>query len=257
VKDSIDNIQASISKADLVHNLIGDLRVNDTGQDLALIGLDRSIGDITDDPLGSNRLMVVQIAHTIYLNRVNKAENSVLPDPATLVALQVMNERCDEPTNPAELSSWCSSEFSEVLQNLKTLAAAKGPGGAPSKLSNGTLLRDTVRPATKAYVAAAFTAVVYIQYSSAGSKDDAEELRHAFNDDQGAAIIAPEADFVQLILSEDTVRYFHPEDQDIAEKIADIGNQFFRDHHSSRFLRVSNQPPRSDVPQGQIEVWLH
>ena len=63
---------------------------------------------------------------------------------------------------------------------FKTLADAKCPGGAPSKLSNGTLLRDTVRPATKAYVAAAFTAVVYIQYSSAGSKDDAQELRHAF-----------------------------------------------------------------------------
>jgi hypothetical protein len=257
VKDSLQNRQASISKAELVHTLITDLKTNDTGQDIALIGLNRSIGDLQDES-GNERLMVLQIADTVFSKRLGDTKFKK-DDRATLVALQVMRERCDK--NDKTLHGWCTDIFEsdkEQYDNLPRAGAAVSneharPTETTKPVASPAPGHSTPPKHNGLNLTSAFSAVVYIQYAADSERQQVEDLRTDLNHQPGATITVPPIDHKVADYS-DSVRYFHAEDRDVADRIADIANKSFKG--AKNFKPPTLFGPRDDVPLGQVEIWI-
>lgn len=258
VKNSLATFQNSVAKANLVHTLIDDFKTNDTRQDLALIGLNRSIGDVPD-PEGRNRLMVAQIAKTIFRDRI--ASKTTAYDNTTLVAFAVLAERCS-PSSQMALPS-CAKDYAEALQKLHERASAvqaviisdknakpgQSPRPAPSHAASAA------NTAATQYLAAAFSGVVYIQYARKPDEPVIEALRKFLDDSSHGALTVPGTEHV-IGNYADSVRYFHETDRQAAETLATNVNTFFRSKGQERSFAAVAFGPRNDVPLGQVELWV-
>jgi hypothetical protein len=293
VKSALGAAQTSVSKATLVGSLITYLRTNDEGQDIALIALNRSIGDL-DDKDESGRLMVVQIAHTVFNKRFGAVKANAHPaamksaqsaatspatspapvavtpvfDPATNVALRIMKDRCvtdSAAASGSKLSTWCNGDFAGDQQ--KVAQAGTGATGAArvavvssAQAKQNQTVAVTVKPsatnAVAAYLASAFSGVVYIQYDGtklSQARADAERLREALIRATDANITVPPIENVRGSY-ENSVRYFHTEDAGLAERVAARANQTVKPQTAFSAVPFG---PRSDVPRGQVEIWLN
>jgi len=259
VKTSLASFQNSVSKAQLVHNLIEDLRTNDTRQDLALIGLNRSIGDVSD-PDGTNRLMVVQIAKTIFRDRLATKAGGY--DSATLVAFSVLAERCG-PTSPTALPAVCGKDYTDAVEKLHERAMSVQPAviskrnATPVPAAAAALPKATLAPSNAAtqYLASAFSGVVYIQYGRSTDRTVVEELRKTLDNGSNGTLTAPGIDFV-IGNYVDSVRFFHEGDRAAADKLVALVGGFFDRKGAHRSFKVLDFGPRNDVPVGQLEVWI-
>lgn len=221
IKIGADNIANSIKRGELVKSLISDLTTQDikVRQDIALIALNRSIGD-------SQPKLVVEIAKTILISQKD------VSDLTGQQAYKIIQERDPEE---AEI---IRKEADNVLKNFRRdLLSPPNIEGTPKQ-----------PPPQAQRLASIFTNVVYIQYRGPAFKAEVQRFReelHKLNF-HAPGVEAVEADF------SNNIRFFHKEDEIQAKKVQTLAQDFFK-----KPFALHDFSGKFRVPRGQIEVWVN
>lgn len=101
---------------------------------------------------------------------------------------------------------------------------------------------------------AAATRVVYIQYRGALPRALANQLRERLND---SGYSAPAVEFIDRPFS-NSVRFFHPENQEEATELARRTEAFFAEQGCPASFPAQDLSARGgSVPVGQMEIWVN
>lgn len=223
-------IAASLDTARLVQTLIADLTTanEQTRQDLALIALNRSVGD-------HNSALVTEIAERIYFDL---SARDTLQQGFGRVAFSVLASRDPERANFVKDSIQAEAD------------SARGQiVSTPNIDSVGT----TMPSPQGELIARIHSKVAYIQFAGERERALAEGLKGEL---AAAGFYAPGIDQVDGVYN-NWIRYFHDTDAANAQRAKDIVERYLRANGREVQFRVQNLSPRGfRAPEGQIEVWM-
>lgn len=240
IRHGTSQIATSLETGGLIQSLIADLSsVNgEIRRDLALIALNHSIGD-------RNPELVAQVAERLYQDRVESETTAIRHDAHVVgeLAFEILRKR-----NPQQAS--------KIEDELSTKANA--PEMRKALVSDANILktppdRKVAVRSTAELLARVYPSVVYIQYRTEGNQDLSERLRRRLTD---SGYHAPG---VELVAGKYTtsVRYFRPDDEALAEKLAGEVQAFLKQEGKPREVPTENLSGIGyNPPPGQIEVWL-
>jgi hypothetical protein len=236
LKSGSDKISYSLQKGDLVRNLIADLTTQDsrTRQDIALIALNRSVGSQEED-----ELLVSEIAERLFLDL--RGPDTAADESQSLgsIAFRVLEHR--NPRRAAALRE----QILAVRDSITRATLRSQP--------DTSALAAAATPAQARLLARAFSNVIYIQYRNAADSDFAEQLRTAI---AGQGFHAPGIERVEGNFR-NWIRYFHAEDQPLADSIASLTRTFFAERGRPLDLKIQNLGGRGfQAQRGQIELWI-
>lgn len=224
-----EKIATALKKGSLVQSLITDLtnRESTTRQDVALIALNYSVGK-------ENSSMVAEIAERIFFDLKNT--DSSLGG----IAFKILKER--KPSRATEIVHKIQEQLSDSSIRSKNISAAD------------TSIRPNFKsePSTSRLLAArVFETIIYIQFRGDKAAQKIEGLRTEFLDNgyHAPGVERKEGSF------KNSVRYYHPEDKELAEKVARTAKEFYEDKFEFRLQDLSGRGYNAQV--GQIEVWVN
>lgn len=230
IPNASQRIAASLDTGRLVHSLITDLTTANerTRQDLALIALNRSVGE-------HNSKLVSEIAERIYFDLSSR---DTLQQGIGRIAFAVLANR-DAPR----------AQFvrdSIEAEALRSRSQIVSPANVDSL--------STVSSSPQAeLVSRIHQSVVYIQFAVERERTIARALRDSL---QAAGFWAPDVDQVDGDFR-NWIRYFHESDESLARKAQDAVHRFFAARGDTIQFRVQNLGGRGfNAPEGQIEVWM-
>lgn len=230
IPNASQRIAASLDTGRLVQTLITDLTTSNqqTRQDLALIALNRSVGE-------HNSQLVSEIAERIYFDLSSR---DTLRQGTGRVAFNVLASR-----DPAR-AQFVRDSMEAEIDRSRTQAIS--PPNADSAMT-----RSVSREAE--LIARIHHSVVYIQFSAEDERPTARALRETLS---AAGFWAPDVDQVDGNFS-NWIRYFHASDESLALRARDAVQSFFTQRGDTIPFRVQNMSGRGfKAPEGQIEVWL-
>jgi len=230
IPNASQRIAASLDTGRLVQALITDLTTSNqqTRQDLALIALNRSVGD-------HNTQLVSEIAERIYFDLSSR---DTLRQGIGRVAFNVLASR-----DPARAQFVRDSMEAEV-ERSRTQAVS--PANADSVVTRGVSREAEL-------IARIHRSVVYIQFAAEAERPIARALRDTLS---AAGFWAPDVDQVDGNFN-NWIRYFHTSDESLALRARDAVEAFFAQRGDTVRFRVQNMGNRGfKAPEGQIEVWM-
>jgi hypothetical protein len=227
-------IAQSMQSGQLVQSLISDLAVPDTTikQDIALIALNHSVGE-------QNPALVLQICERILENTRD------YDDITGKVAFEIIRSR--DPKRAAEIDSTARklAQREQSIQRSAAVATAEKPA-RPTKAALS---------ASK-FIARVLSNVVYVQFKSNDYRDQISRLQAALNN---AGIAAPGIEQVDAEFG-NSIRYFHEQDRELAERVKKITVDFFQDegvYLNVEIQNLSNTKLSATTSPGRVEVWIN
>jgi hypothetical protein len=247
IKLGTDNIAAAQRSGELVRELLADLTTRDQSarQDLALIALDRSVGD-------QNPRLLVQIAERLVLDTTAYSSSNRAADAAlSSVAFEILLER--SPAAADSIKRKLDEQLVAQVASDTTLRADVRSSPDILAPARASAPNDAVT-AVRRLVAPTSASVVFIQIDSGFQPKALQGLRTAL---EQHGFVAPGVESVHARFASG-VRYFHSTDSLLADSVAAITANFLRE----RSLAVHSLPLQNMTashfhsPPRQIEVWL-
>jgi hypothetical protein len=238
VKLGADNIASSLQTGQLVQSLIADLTTKDekTRQDVALMALDDTVGD-------RKAGLVCNIAERIFRDR--DESNSAAPfdekQSQGSTAFATIDHRCPERAEKIRAELLKAGEGGESRKQLRS-----DPDSSRSS-------EKQVAPEAQ-LLARAFKKIVYIQFKNEVNRQFAQDLQNALAQ-QGFT-----APGVERVAAEfpTSIRFFHAEDQVLAEQARQVTETFLRGRGYRPDVRIDNlSGSKFRVPTGQVEAWIN
>jgi hypothetical protein len=233
-KTGADDIANSLHRGQLVQALIGDLTTpgGNTRQDIALIALDAALGE--QDPK-----MMCQIAEQVILQRKE------LTNPLGTIAFRIIKRR--DPKMAADLSNKAAKRVDEPRSALISDASiSQTPAAQP--------VEQRKAPEESQLIAAVYPTIVYIQFRKELNRALAENLRKRLTD---RGLFAPGVQKVDARY-ENSVRFFHAEDLDLARKVAEYAEAYRKEQNLTGEFKVRDFSRSGFKTQrGQVEIWFN
>lgn len=232
IQQGAERVAASQKKGQLVQSLVSDLSKSDEGirQDIAIIALDRSIGE--DDPH-----LILDIAEQIVRNR-SKGQNAPL---ASVVAFRIIEKR--DKSKADGLRNEILDGISEEPEQRNQLISNADVSSQPEK----PLVPDSK------LISTAFPTIVYLQFKGDIKRSLVDELRVSLTDQK---FPAPGAQRIAGNYS-NSVRYFNVEDQEKAKSLAIKAGQFFKSKGCpAEFLLDNLSGSAFKAQKGHFELWI-
>jgi hypothetical protein len=224
-------IASSLDTGRLVQALIADLTTSDqqTRQDLALIALNRSVGQ-------HNGQLVSEIAERIYFDL---SQRETEQQSIGRVAYGVLASR-----DPVRASHVRDSIEAEAATSRPQIVS---PPNADSV--RGTLARS---PQAE-LIARIHPNVAYIQFAAESDRASADALRGALT---SAGFWTPATEQLDGNFN-NWIRFFHDADEPAARRAQEVVERYFREQGRPMTFRVQNFSTSGfKAPAGQIEVWV-
>jgi hypothetical protein len=225
-----ERIAAAVDTGRLVQALMSDLTTADqqTRQDLALIALNRSVGN-------HNSLLVSEIAERIFLDLTKR--DSMHHDLGR-VAFSVLRSR--------------DSIRASILDDSLSTAADSARTQIVSPPSFDTLAKAAPSPQAQ-LIARIHPLIAYIQFKNEADRELAENLRKRVEE---AGFWAPGVEQVDGEYK-DWIRYFHDSDRAVAGRAREIVDRFLQSAGRPREVKLQNLSRHGfRAPEGQVEIWL-
>jgi hypothetical protein len=246
IKTGTDDISAAQGRGDLVRQLIADLTTKDqrTRQDLALIALNRSVGEQTPQ-------LVVEVAERLVLDTMGYSTDRAAAQALGSVAFRILQER--DPARADEVRQQLEQQFEQIVSSDSLGRAALRSDPDTSRHPAATA-GDSTRRAITDVLARVSSSVVYIQFQGGVQRSVVEELRRRLS---GSGFVAPGVERITKPFSS-AVRYFHPGDSVLADSAARITRAFLEERGLGvgEFRAQNLAALGSRVPRGQVEVWV-
>jgi hypothetical protein len=224
-----EKITNALKKGSLVQSLITDLTNGEstTRQDVALIALHHSVGK-------EDSVMVAEIAERIFYDLKNS--DSSLGG----IAFKILKER--KP-----------SRAKEIEENIQLKLSAPGNRSQNISAADTSLISITkTEPSASGLLAARiFDTLVYIQFRGSVTREKMNELRNKFLE---KGYNAPGVERIDGNFK-NWVRYFHPEDKELAERVAGLAKEFIGKDIEFSLQDLSGMGHKAQV--GLIELWIN
>ncbi|HEX9653775.1 MAG TPA: hypothetical protein VGA99_08690 [bacterium] len=227
-------IAQSMQSGQLVQSLISDLAVPDTTikQDIALIALNHSVGE-------QNPNLVLQICERILANTKD------YDDLTGKVAFDIIRSRA--PRRAKEIED---SARNIAQREQSTLRSAAVPNKEPPVQSSPAKISSSK------FVARVLPNVVYIQFKNSAYRDQIARLQNDLNNE---GVVAPGIEQVDADYG-NSIRYFHDQDRDLAERVHKIADGFFQDEGVYWHVEIqdlSDAKMSENTSPGRVEVWIN
>ena len=236
VKLGADNIANSLQTGQLVQSLIADLTTKNekTRQDVALIALNYAVGD-------QKAGLVCEIAERIFRDREEGDSGGGVDEKQSLgsIAFATIAHRCPERADQIREALLKDSEASRA--RLRSDPDSSRPS------------ERQIAPQAQ-LLARAFKKLVYIQFTGEANRELARDLGKAFTE-QGFAAPGVERVAAEFATS---IRFFHADDQLLAEQARQVTETFLRDRGFLSDVKVEDlSGSKFKVPIGQVEAWIN
>ena len=233
IKTGSERIAFSLQSGQLVQSLISDLTTKDqqTRQDVALLALDNSIGD-------EKPQMVAAIAERLF--RDTQEQDSARMHALGSVAFRVLEKR--DPDRAAAIRASLDS-----LINNSRAAVVSNPDTAAPQLQQA--------PVESQLITRVFNSIVYVQFRNENERTLAQALRDTLN---SAGLHSPAID-QENGNYRNWVRYFHPEDRNLAVTASELASAVARKKGHTVEFRVQDLSgnTRFRAGKGHVEVWIN
>lgn len=232
IKSGSERIAFSMQSGQLVQSLIADLTTQDqqARQDVALLALDHSIG-------AENPPLVSDIAERLF--RDTQSRDSARSHALGGVAFRVLEHRAPQRAQLIRdsLESLVQEERATLVSNPDTAMLAMQRAPAASEL-----------------IARVFPSIVYVQFRNEDERSTATALQQAL---LASGFNVPGVEHVDAQYR-NWVRYFHPEDQALAERAARRSEAFLAERGHVVEFRVQDLSGSGyNPPRGQVELWMN
>jgi len=238
----LSTIKAIQDEGVSVSGLIRDLttETNSTVKyDYAFLALERYLRNTnTDGKLKpQDKEMLVGFAQTLILERINYLGK----DSNSSVNRILIPQRFLEKNDTIALKNTqheLVNRNNKIILPLNTIKAS-------DSLFKYAPISQSIDPNKEKSIAMVVKKVCYIQYASASKREEIEELQNKIKENEW---VVPGIEIVKGQYN-NTIRYFHEEDQSLANSLNELLGYKFR------ILRVHNFEKK--VPHNQIEVWVN